>query len=58
MPKRKGWKKSKSKRTDWRTGKYESSTSPISEWAQSPERRPALRSHQRVGTKSRKEAGI
>ena len=42
MPKRKGWKKSKSKRTDWRTGKYESSTSPISEWAQSPERRPAL----------------
>ena len=42
MPKRKGWKKSESKRTDWRTGKYESSTSPISGWAQSPERRPAL----------------
>ena len=47
MPKRKGWRKSESKRTDWRsrkTGKYENYDieSPERMPAQSPEMRQAI----------------
>ena len=55
MPKKKGWRKSVSKRTDWRsrkTGKYDIESpermpaqSPEMKQATSPERMPALNKH-------------